>query len=287
MEQTHAKYKQKTTTFVAQSSTGKERDSETGFSYFGARYYDSDLMTGWLSVDPMADKYPRLSPYAYCGWNPIRLVDPDGRMVDDYTAKQDGTIDKKITNDKFDRFFIETSEGEIKQVAQLEKHKAKDGETTLVNFPNNGSGFTRYGENDIGGDHSIQPIVAAALFGAINMITNNDPSIIIQFGDMSAENGNKPGTAHTGGSKSHVNGRNVDLRYVRLDRAMKPVTVFDTQFDWDANQIVVNAFHFYGFSDIKSFTNNDGKILANTNKMSNHHHHLHLQGFKNSPNIRK
>ena len=69
----------KTTTFSAQSFTGKERDSETGFSYFGARYYDSDLMTGWLSVDPMADKYPSLSPYAYCAWNPIKLVDPDGR----------------------------------------------------------------------------------------------------------------------------------------------------------------------------------------------------------------
>ena len=37
--------------------TGKERDSETGLSYFGARYYDSDLITGWLSVDPLADKY--------------------------------------------------------------------------------------------------------------------------------------------------------------------------------------------------------------------------------------
>ena len=46
----------------------KERDSETGFSYFGARYYDSDILTGWLSVDPMADKYPNISPYAYCGW---------------------------------------------------------------------------------------------------------------------------------------------------------------------------------------------------------------------------
>ena len=65
------------------TSTGKERDSETGFSYFGARYYDSDLMTGWLSVDPLADKYPNLSPYAYCAWNPIRLVDPDGRMIGD------------------------------------------------------------------------------------------------------------------------------------------------------------------------------------------------------------
>ena len=61
--------------------TGKERDSETGFSYFGARYYDSDILTSWLSVDPMADKYPNISPYAYCAWNPIRLVDPDGREI--------------------------------------------------------------------------------------------------------------------------------------------------------------------------------------------------------------
>ena len=38
-------------------------------------------MTMWLSVDPMADKYPSISPYAYCAWNPVRLVDPDGREI--------------------------------------------------------------------------------------------------------------------------------------------------------------------------------------------------------------
>ena len=59
--------------------TGKERDEETGFGYFGARYMDHELMTMWLSVDPMADKYPSISPYAYCSWNPMRLVDPDGK----------------------------------------------------------------------------------------------------------------------------------------------------------------------------------------------------------------
>ena len=64
-----------------QSFTGKERDSETGFSYFGARYYDSDILTAWLSVDPMSDKYPSLSPYAYCDWNPVKLVDPDGEEI--------------------------------------------------------------------------------------------------------------------------------------------------------------------------------------------------------------
>lgn len=26
----------------------------------------------------MADKYPSISPYAYCAWNPIRIIDPNG-----------------------------------------------------------------------------------------------------------------------------------------------------------------------------------------------------------------
>ena len=60
------------------SCTGKERDEETGFGYFGARYMDHELMTMWLSVDPMSDKYPSISPYAYCAWNPLKLIDPDG-----------------------------------------------------------------------------------------------------------------------------------------------------------------------------------------------------------------
>ena len=94
MVQTQSKYKQKTTPFSSQSFTGKERDSETGFSYFGARYYDSDILTGWLSVDPLADKYPGLSPYAYCDWNPVKLVDPDGR--DWYEIENNETKQKEI-----------------------------------------------------------------------------------------------------------------------------------------------------------------------------------------------
>ena len=63
------------------SFTGKERDEETGYSYFGARYYDDDLLTGRLNVDPMADKYPSMSPYNYCAWNPVKLVDLDGNEI--------------------------------------------------------------------------------------------------------------------------------------------------------------------------------------------------------------
>ena len=60
--------------------SGKERDGETGYSYFGARYYSSDYSI-WLSVDPLSDKYLSMSPYMYCGGNPVRLVDVDGREI--------------------------------------------------------------------------------------------------------------------------------------------------------------------------------------------------------------
>ncbi len=67
--------------FLPLHFTGKEKDPETGYSYFGARYLEHEMMSMWLSVDPMADKYPSVSPYAYCAWNPVRLVDPDGEEM--------------------------------------------------------------------------------------------------------------------------------------------------------------------------------------------------------------
>ena len=86
--------------FWGRKFTGKELDEETGYGYFGARYMDHELMTMWLSVDPMSDKYPSISPYAYCAWNPVKLVDPDGREIwigigrscSKYIPKKEGNV---------------------------------------------------------------------------------------------------------------------------------------------------------------------------------------------------
>ena len=60
-------------------------------SFPSAQYYpsaplrnrNSDLSI-WISVDPLSDKYPNLSPYTYCAGNPVRLVDEDGMEIGDY-----------------------------------------------------------------------------------------------------------------------------------------------------------------------------------------------------------
>ena len=47
---------------------------------FGARLYDPRTIA-WDSPDPLADKYPSLSPYAYCAGDPVNFIDPDGKRI--------------------------------------------------------------------------------------------------------------------------------------------------------------------------------------------------------------
>jgi RHS repeat-associated protein len=56
--------------------TGKERDTESGLYYHGARYY-APWLARWISCDPLQDPVT-WNLYAYAADSPIRLVDPDG-----------------------------------------------------------------------------------------------------------------------------------------------------------------------------------------------------------------
>ncbi|MBP5664266.1 MAG: hypothetical protein J6X16_08355 [Bacteroidales bacterium] len=84
--------------------SAKEKDTETGLSYFGARYYSSDLSI-WLSVDPMSDKYPHQSNYVYCSNNPIRITDPNGE--DEWEVDKKGNITWKCESEKHQLFAID------------------------------------------------------------------------------------------------------------------------------------------------------------------------------------
>ena len=61
---------------------GKELDMMHGLNTYdyGARQYEPTLGR-WDRMDPMCEKYYSVSPYAYCGNNPINTIDPDGREI--------------------------------------------------------------------------------------------------------------------------------------------------------------------------------------------------------------
>lgn len=63
--------------------SGKEEQealSDLPYIDFGARLYNPRLGR-WLSPDPLAEKYHSLSPFNYCGNDPVNKFDPDGREV--------------------------------------------------------------------------------------------------------------------------------------------------------------------------------------------------------------
>ncbi|MBE6239242.1 MAG: RHS repeat-associated core domain-containing protein [Bacteroidales bacterium] len=57
--------------------TGKELGDETGLYDFSARFLHPRFGR-FTTLDPLAEKYPSVSPYAYCNCNPVRYIDPDG-----------------------------------------------------------------------------------------------------------------------------------------------------------------------------------------------------------------
>ena len=178
--------------YFTSSSTGKERDEETGYGYFGARYMDHELMTMWLSVDPMADKYPSISPYAYCAWNPVKLVDPDGREVYINGEQADRVVERiqtskmKITRDpETGKLSVDIGEYKRRNLSKEEKliydainsenitiqvtatatHKARDnknGKLVDAYYGDDGKSYGTLGGSFHGAKYSEQDGIACA-----------------------------------------------------------------------------------------------------------------------------
>ncbi|MDR1791962.1 MAG: hypothetical protein LBR36_00745, partial [Bacteroidales bacterium] len=67
----------------------KELDEENGMYYFEARYQNPPV---FISRDPLFEKYPMFSPYAFCFNNPLRVTAPTGKDGEEVVDTKNKTI---------------------------------------------------------------------------------------------------------------------------------------------------------------------------------------------------
>jgi len=89
--------------------TGKELDRENGLDWhdFEARFQMPSLGRT-TTIDPLAEKYYSISPYAWCAGNPIKHVDPNGKKVHLYTTTLPGA--SKLLHPATHSFIVVTDE---------------------------------------------------------------------------------------------------------------------------------------------------------------------------------
>jgi RHS repeat-associated protein len=169
--------------------TGKERDSESGNDYFGARYYASS-MGRFMSPDwstkvapvPYAklDNPQSLNLYAYVGNNPLVRIDPDGHYVCSGTKDQCAQIQTALNLGKA---AVKDLRADSKQGKAIQKvldfygaagkkngvnvsfETMKPGQTGSASMGKDGSINLKFDLTQINasGSHSTQP--GASMFG--------------------------------------------------------------------------------------------------------------------------
>ena len=58
---------------------------------------EANVVQLWLSVDPLAEKFPNMSPYAFCNNNPLYYVDPTGMAPDGWIEHLDSKGNTAVT----------------------------------------------------------------------------------------------------------------------------------------------------------------------------------------------
>ena len=121
---------------------------------------EAHTVSRWMCPDPLAEKYYHISPYAFCGNNPIKFIDPDGLSFGDFLDKKGRLIGSDGINDG-KLYVLKTSESSFGSAdnnslvngAGVSNKDLKDTQ----NFIKDNSGNTQaFQSNSIAYDNSVE-----------------------------------------------------------------------------------------------------------------------------------
>jgi RHS repeat-associated protein len=255
--------------------TGKERDSETGLDYFGARYYGSN-MGRFMSVDPSMESVVLQNPqswnrYAHTINNPLRYIDPNGELW--VAAGNNGYswIDK--CGEK-QTCYESVSAVQGNNLVVYGSTNAKDV-TTIAANENGYVDLSQVAQQHDAG-FALKPGVesfltlqnASDFFNIVEQYKQENPG-----GDkLLVLDAGKPDGAGSPPHKTHDLGRSVDLRYQDANGKNLQGNTAAANAGLDRTRNLVDAAKAHGFNQNYSSRPKD----FGTKYAPGHQNHLHL-----------
>jgi len=215
---------------LAYRYNGKELEAMNGLNQYdyGARRRGAGLPV-WTAVDPLAEKHYNISPYAYCGNNPVNAFDPDGRdeFLLTWLPKGDAVGHSAIAIQERDSKGNATGNLILRHLwpegGSAEVGKSKDADyryeviagSDLASF-NGGEGRGADGIIKIGGDAHQDNVMSASLDldeknNSKYEMPNNDCATYTKGAVESVGiNGSTPSTVKVEGATSGITYKSVD-----------------------------------------------------------------------------
>lgn len=159
-----------------------QKKEMTGYIITGIKNSEAtlkpEIISRWLSPDPLAEEFPSWSPYNFVMNNPMRYIDPDGRMPIDSDGEFINEKGKVVGNDGKDDgkvYVIKTTQTNYDSdapFAGITKSEAKATENFIKENSGNTSAFE---SNNIAYQNSVE-IESSALTrqSMVNIVNQDD-----------------------------------------------------------------------------------------------------------------